>query len=109
MDTDITRLVHSLDSKEIDVLLKLYYNRDEVVKSFKGSDFEEDILHSLTDKNLIDASLKSDESIISLTEEGLSVCGSVMFNRINENKELFKKEIQVLPERAVASLVNRVM
>jgi hypothetical protein len=109
METDITRLVHSLGSKEIDVLLKLYYNRDEVVKSFKGSDFEEDILHSLTDKNLINASIKSDESIISLTEEGLSVCGSVMFNKIDVNKEFFKQKIEILPERAIASLVKRVM
>ena len=109
MEIDITRLVHSLNPGEIDALLKLYYNRDGVVKNFKGSDFKKKILQGLIDKNLINTSLEEDENIVSLTEEGLSVCGSVMFNRINENKELFKNEIQVLPERAVASLVNRVM
>ena len=109
MEIDITRLIHSLGTGEINVLLELYYNRDGVIKNFKGSDFKEDILQGLIDKNLIDASLGTDENVVSLTEEGLSVCGSVMFNRINENKELFKQKIQVLPERAVASLVNRVM
>lgn len=109
VEIDTTRLVHGLGSGEINVLLELYYNRDGIVKNFKGSDFEEDTLQSLVDKNLINTSLESDEHIVSLTEEGLSVCGSVMFNRIDENKGLFKQKIQVLPERAVASLVNRVM
>jgi len=109
MDTDITRLVHSLDSGEIKILLELYYNRNGTVKSSKGSNFKKKILQSLIEKNLINANPESDENIVSLTEEGLSVCGSVMFNRINENKELFKQEIQVLPERVVASLVKRVM
>lgn len=109
METDITRLVHSLGSGEISVLLELYYNRDGVFKNFKKSDLKKETLQSLIDKNLINTSLESDENIVSLTEEGLSVCGSVVFNRINENKELFKQKIQVLPERAVASLVNRVM
>ena len=109
METDITRLVHGLGSGEINVLLGLYYNRDGVIKNFKKSDLKKETLQSLIDKNLIDTSLESDEKIVSLTEEGLSVCGSVMFNRINENKELFKQKIQFLPGRAVASLVNRVM
>ena len=109
MDNDITRLVHSLNSREINVLLEMYYNRNGVVKGFKGSDFKGEILQSLIDKNLINASLETDENVVSLTEGGLSVCGSVMFSRINENKVLFKQKIQVLPERAVASLVNRVM
>lgn len=109
MATDITRLVHGLGSGEINILLELYYNRDGVIKNFKRSDLKKETLQSLIDKNLINTSLESDENVVSLTEEGLSVCGSVMFNRIDENKELFKQKIQVLPERAVASLVNRVM
>jgi len=109
METDITRLVLGLGSGEINVLLELYYNRDGVIKNFKRADLKKETLQSLIDKNLINTSLESDENVVSLTEEGLSVCGSVMFNRINENKELFKQKIQVLPERAVASLVNRVM
>ena len=109
METDITRLVLGLGSGEINVLLELYYNRDGVIKNFKRSDLKKETLQSLIDKNLINTSLESDENVVSLTEEGLSVCGSVMFNRINENKELFKQKIQFLPERAVASLVNRVM
>jgi hypothetical protein len=40
METDITRLVHSLGSGEISVLLELYYNRDGVFKNFKKSDLK---------------------------------------------------------------------
>jgi hypothetical protein len=105
---DIAGLVHSLESREIDALLRLYYNRESVVKNFTNSDFKEEILQNLIDKKLISANF-DDESVVSLTEYGLSVCGSVMFNRINENKELFKQKIQDLPERVVSTLINRVM
>jgi len=106
---DISRLVHSLESDEIDALLRLYYNREGVVKNFTNSDFKEEILQDLIDKNLISTSIDEDASVVSLTEDGLSVCGSVMFDRINENKELFKQRIQDLPGRAISTLINRVM
>ena len=109
MEIDISRLIHNLDSGEIDALLSLYYNRDGIIKNFKGTEFKKGTLQSLIDKNLINASLDEDENVLSLTEEGFNVCGSVMFDRINDNKELFKKEIKEIPERTVASLVNRVM
>lgn len=109
MDINITRLVQSLNPKEINGLLELYYNRDAVVMDFKGSDFKEEILQSLIDKNLINASLETDENVVSLTEEGLTVCGSVMFTRIIKNKKLYKQKIQVFPQRAIASLVNRII
>jgi len=107
MKMDVSKLVHDLDSKEISVLLKLYYYQDGVAKGF--DELEEDILNSLTDKNLITANIESDENIVGLTDYGLSVCGSVMFNRINKNSKLFKQKIQVLPERAVACFINRIM
>jgi len=109
MEIDITRLAHSLDSEEIDTLLKIYYNKDKLVKNFKDSDFKKEILNDLIDKNLINTNIEKDENIISLTDEGLSVCGSVMFSRIDENQELFKEKIKSLPERAVSTLINRVM
>ena len=107
MKIDVSKLIHSLNSKEINVLLKLYYNHGGIVKGF--NEHEEDIFNSLTDKNLITANIGSDENIVGLTDDGLSVCGSVMFNRINKNSELFKHKIQVLPERAVACIVNRII
>ena len=107
MKIDVSKLVHSLDSKEINILLKLYYHNSGVVKGF--NEFEDEILNSLTDKNLITANIESDENIVGLTDYGLSVCGSVMFNRINKNSKLFKQKIQVLPERVVACFMNRIM
>jgi hypothetical protein len=107
MKLDVSKIVHSLNSKEINVLIKLYYYQDGVVKGFNEQ--EEEVLNSLTDKNLITANIESDENIVGLTEYGLSVCGSVMFDRINNNSKLFKQKIQTLPDRAVACFVNRIM
>jgi len=109
MDTDIVRLINNLDNSEINVLLDLYFNSDGVAKKFKSSKFEKETIKGLIDKKLIDANISSDEDILSLTEEGLSVCGSVMFERINEKKDRFKEKIQELPNRAVATLIKRVM
>jgi hypothetical protein len=109
MNKDASRLIHSLESREINALLNLYYNRNGISKGFNESDFEKKTIHSLTEKNLILTSLIAGESIVSLTDDGLDICGSVMFEKINEKKDLFKELIQIIPERAVACLVNRVM
>ncbi len=106
MKIDVTKLVSSLDSREINVLLKLYYYEEAVVKN--TNDFEEEIISSLADKNLISVNIKSNENILGLTDDGLSVCGTVMHNRVNENSKQFQKEIQKLPERAVACFVKRI-
>jgi len=109
MEIDLTQLVQNLNTNEIKVLLKLYYNKDGITKGFNESDFEAEILHGLIDKNLILINLVAGESIVSLTDEGFNVCGSVMFNRVNNKNLDFKTEIQSLPKRAIACLVNRVM
>jgi hypothetical protein len=107
MKIDVTKLISSLESKEIDVLLKLYYCQEEIHNKF--NDFKEEIINSLNDKNLISINIESDENIVDLTDYGLSVCGSVMFHRVNENSTHFQKKIQELPERFVACLVNRIL
>ena len=102
-------LIQNLQASEIATLLQLYYNKDRVAKGEDESNFNEEILHSLLDKNLVTTSLISGESIISLTEEGLSLCGSIMLDRI-QNKDLeFKTEMQLIPHRIVSCLVKRVM
>jgi hypothetical protein len=58
---------------------------------------------------LISANIESGESIVGLTDYGISVCGSVMYNRINENSKLFWQRIIELPERVVACFVNRIL
>jgi len=107
MKTDITKLISSLDSKEINVLLKLYYYQDGIIKG--SNDFKKDTLDSLTDKNLIFVNIKSKVNIVGLTDYGLSVCGSVMYNRVNENSKKYKEKIKLLPERAAACFVNRIL
>ncbi len=107
MKIDVTKLIHNLDSKEINVLLKLYYYQEGVAKS--SYDFGEEIINNLTDKNLISINIESNENILGLTDYGLSVCGTVMFTRVNENSKQFQKEIQNLPERAIACFINRIL
>jgi hypothetical protein len=107
MKIDVTKLISDLDSKEIDVLLKIYYCHEGVFNN--SNDFEEGIIRSLTDKNLVSVNIESNENIIDLTNYGLSVCGTVLFNRINEKQNQFKKDISKIPERAVSCFVNRIL
>jgi len=109
MEVNLTPLIEALKSDELVVLMKLYHNRDIALNGFNESDFQAETIHSLLDKNLVITSLVAGESIVSLTDEGLDVCGSVMFSRINEKTSDFKAEVQVLPQRAVSCLVNRVL
>ena len=107
MDENLTGVISSLDVNEINTLLKLYYSKNGTIKNFTG--FNQDILHELVEKNLIQTSIGTGESVVSLTEYGLSVCGSVMVDIINVNKDLFRSKVKNLPQRAVSCLINRVM
>jgi hypothetical protein len=107
MKTDVTKIISNLDYKEINLLLKLYYFQKGVIKN--SNDFDKIIVKKLTDKNLIAVSIKSNENIISLTDYGLSVCGTVMFDRVSNNSKQFHKEIERLPERAVACFIKRIL
>lgn len=106
MEISLAGLSYSLNSKEVDALLRLYYNKEGVLKN---SDLSQSILKSLVDKKLIESDTVEDGNVLSLTDYGLGVCGTVMFNKVNENKSLFKERIGSIPERAVACLVNRIM
>ena len=109
MEISLGGLTQNLEASEIATLLQLYYNKDRVVKENDEPNFNEEILHSLLDKNLVLTSLISGESIISLTDEGLGICGSIMLDRI-QNKDIeFKTEIQLIPQRIVSCLIKRVM
>ena len=109
MEVNLTPLIEALKSDELSVLMKLYYNRSNVINGFNESDFQAETIQSLLSKNLVITSLIEGESIVSLTDEGLDICGSVMFSKINDKSPDFKAEIQVLPQRAVSCLVNRVL
>jgi len=107
MKIDITKLVHSLNSEEINILLRLYYYQNEVISGSKS--FEKETLDSLIVKNLISVNIESNRNIVDLTDYGLSVCESIMNNRVNENSTRFQQKIKKLPERAVACFINRIL
>lgn len=102
-------VIPSLDAAEIDVLLRLYYHGEGVVDTLFESLSEKETLQRLSGENLVSTSLASGETIVSLTEEGLNVCGSVMADMVQEKILLFREKIKALPERAVACLVNHVL
>ena len=105
MEENVSRLIQNLDNKEIETLLTLYYNKEGMPKSI----VEKKALHDLVDKNLISTKIQQDKNIINLTEEGLNLCGSIMYTRINQNKELLKTDSSFLPERAIACFVKRII
>jgi len=107
MKMDVSETIHSLDSKEINVLLKLYYYHEGVINN--SNDFEDEIIKSLTDKNLISINIESKENILDLTDFGLNVCGTVILDIIDKNIFEFREEIKKLPERAVSCFINRIL
>jgi hypothetical protein len=109
MEMNQSKLIEGLNSIEIDALISLYYTQEGSNQGINTSSIDEETLTSLVDKNLISTKLGEDESLISLTEEGLTLCGTVMQYQIESKGELFKEKIQSIPERTVATLVNRVM
>ena len=109
MEIDTSELIHSLSDNEINTLLMLYYNKERIIQDSEGFNINKETFDILVEKNLISTDLTDDENIVSLTDEGLTVCGSVMFERINLEKDLFLDMMKTLPERAIACLINRVM
>jgi len=107
MKMDVTEIISNLDSKEINVLLKLYYYHEGVNNN--SNDFEQEIIESLTSKNLISINIETNENILDLTDFGLNVCGTVMLDIIDKNVFQFRNEIKKLPERAVSCFVNRIL
>ena len=102
-------LISNLNSDEINALLKLYYNENSMNLGIDKTDFDDETLKGLLDKNLINSRLDDGENILSLSEQGLNLCGSVMYNRINDKKTDLKDKLDSFPSRAVACLINRVM
>ena len=86
MENNVSRLVQSLDKGEIETLLRIYYNRE-------GLESDDESILGLVNKNLVSTQMEHDRSLVNLTEEGFSVCGSVMFQKINESQEIFKEKI----------------
>jgi len=101
--------VRSLDANELDTLLKLYSYEDGVIRGLSDFDFDDRVLHDLVGKNLISIRLDSGKGVISLTDIGASICGSVMTDIVRGKADEFRDRVSMLPGRAVGCLVNRVM
>ena len=102
MEENVSKLIQNLGENEIETLLDIYYTREGFEKT--GSD-----ILTLISKNLVSTKVEQGKNLVSLTDEGLSVCGSVMFQRINEHKEIFREKISDLPTRGVSCIINRLM
>jgi len=102
MEENISRLVNGLGEQQVETLLSIYYNKESISSDDKN-------ILDLVDKNLVSTKMQEGKALVELTEEGLSLCGSVMFQRISDRKEIFLEKISNLPSRGVACLVNRVM
>jgi hypothetical protein len=109
MDEEPEGSAHSLDAGELDTLLKLYSSGTAVIKGLSGSGFDDKVLHDLIGKNLISISLDSGMGVVSLTDMGASICGSVMMDRVQGKADDFRDRVSMLPGRGVGCLVNRVM
>ena len=102
MEENISRLVKGLGEEQVETLLSIYYNKDSISS-------ENTNILDLIDKNLVSTKVQNGKSLVELTDEGLSLCGSVMFERINDKKEIFKEKISDLPQRAVSCVIKRIM
>ena len=98
-----------LDYNEIEFLINLYHNNDDIAINNDEFNFNNGLLDNLIVKNLVRMNTAGKKNLLSLSNEGLNICKSVMFNIINNNKDDFRTKIKKLPERAVVCLVNRII
>ena len=102
MEEKISRLVKGLGEEQVETLLSIYYNKDSISSENKT-------ILDLIDKNLVSTKMQNGKSLLELTDEGLSLCGSVMFEKKKNKKEIFKEKTSNLPQRAVSCVINRIM
>ena len=103
------KLALHLDYNKIEFLINLYHNHDHIAINNEESNYDSELLDNLIVNNLVRINISGKKNLLSLSNEGLNICKSVMFNIINNNKDDFRTKIQKLPERAVVCIVNRIM
>ena len=109
MNLETDSLPSSLEDDEIGLLLRLYYLKEGSTADLFDTVSDEKTLQNLMSKNLISTTVISGETMLSLTETGLDLCGSMMFSKTKDNTTIFHERIQVLPQRAVSCLINRIL
>lgn len=101
---DEISLLRELDDDDVHVLLRLYYQQEEA----QGEIEDQDSLQRLLDHQLI-SSMVPDGAVVSLTQQGLAICDSLLHTRIEQVKPEFHQLMSALPQRAVACVVNRLL
>ena len=101
MEINHTKKIRSLKKDEINTLINLYYDTSLVE--------DEELLSSLVEKNLVSTQVEQNKNKLFLTDLGLNLCGTVMFDRIKQNKEKFEEKINSFSERGLSLLVNRII
>ncbi len=109
MEFEKINLLSTLNKKDVDTLMDLYYTDNKILKDKNFGKNGKNSLELLVEKNLITTKLEKNENKIFLTDEGLEICGTYMFQHIAQKQGDFYKKIQDLPDRAVSCLVNRII
>ena len=109
MEKNITRLIQSLKSDEIEMLLSLYYNQEDITKTLNQDFLSNESVNNFLEKKLINLKVEQGHNNITLSDEGFNICELIINSRLIKYEKDFKKEIKKLPERLIACLVKRVM
>lgn len=99
----------NLEADEITILLQLYYTKDYDSDGLIKSDTEKEILQRLMEKNLVTTHFGTGKNKVIITDEGLTLCETVIDTRIREQTPAFKQAMHAYPTRAIACLINRVL
>jgi len=98
--------LHEMQADEADILLRLYYRQGALGEISAGDD---SVIKKLVEKQLISTMVERGQTIVSLTTTGLDACSSMMLHQVQDTTDAFRQHIQVLPQRVVTCLVNRVI
>ena len=97
-------ILQRLEEDDVNVLLQLYYQQERIVDDIE----ETESLRRLLDRQLVSTLVPDGVNVI-LTEQGLAICDSIFQSRMERQIETFRERISVLPSRAVACIVNRLL
>ena len=103
MEINNLKIINTLDSSEIDVLLNLYYTKDSLIDS------KDSFSKNLLEKNLISTEIEKNKTKMQLTDTGLNLCGAILKKNISEKEERYNQEMDNFLNRSLSFLVNRII
>ena len=103
MEIKSLNILDELENSEIDILLTMYYTKDRLLNENSIAS------QNLLTKNLISTEIEKNQTKMTLTDLGLSLCGEILKKNISKKEEEFYELVENLPERAISFLVNRIV